>query len=155
DVDASNETAHDPFLLITQATVAPGATLEGVEAGLYKEVDRLKKEPVAPEELARAKRQVQASFVYAKDSIRSLAQQLGYFETVASYKYLDTYLDKIAAVTPEAIQRLARKYLIEDARTVGWYDPLPADSALGDAGGSGQARSFAEGVQEGNHAPSE
>ncbi len=137
DVDASNETARDPFLLIVQATVAPGATLDSVEAGLYKEIVRLQKGPVAPEELARAKRQVQASFVYAKDSIRSLAQQLGYFETVASYKYLETYLDKIAAVTPEAIQRVARKYLIEDARTVGWYDPLPPDSALGDAGEGG------------------
>ncbi|HKW51619.1 MAG TPA: pitrilysin family protein, partial [Candidatus Eisenbacteria bacterium] len=33
EVDASNETARDPFLLITQATVAPDATLERVEAG--------------------------------------------------------------------------------------------------------------------------
>ena len=155
DVDASNETARDPFLLITQATIAPDATLEKAEAGLYKEVDRLKKEPVAPEELARAKRQVQASFVYAKDSIRSLAQQLGYFETVASHKYLDTYLDKIAAVTPEAIQRVARKYLVENSRTVGWYEPVPADSALGDAGTGGQAESFASGAQKGNRASGE
>jgi len=95
---------------------------------------------------------VQASFVYAKDSIRSLAQQLGYFETVASHKYLDTYLDKIAAVTPEAIQRVARKYLTEESRTVGWYEPLPADSALGDAGTGGQAESFASGAQKRNHA---
>jgi zinc protease len=153
DVDASNETARDPFLLIAQATVAPGATLDGVEAELYREVEKLKNKPVAPEELARAKRQVQASFVYAKDSIRSLAQQLGYFETVASYKYLNTYLDKIAAVTPEALQRVARKYLTEDTRTVGWYEPLPPDSALGDSGGGGQAERFASGVRgEANHA---
>ena len=52
DVDASNETARDPFLLIAQATVAPGGTLDGVEAELYREVERLKDKPVAPEELA-------------------------------------------------------------------------------------------------------
>ena len=45
DVDASNETARDPFLLIVQATVAPGATLDSLESALYHEVDRLKNEP--------------------------------------------------------------------------------------------------------------
>ena len=92
EVDASNETARDPFLLVARATVAPTSTLEEVEQALHREVERLQLEPVTSVEMDRAKRQVGASFVYAKDSIRSLAQQLGYFETVASYRYLDTYL---------------------------------------------------------------
>ncbi len=33
DVDASNETARDPFLMIVQATVAPGATLDSSGVG--------------------------------------------------------------------------------------------------------------------------
>ena len=134
DVDASNETARDPFLMIVQATVAPGATLDSVETALYHEVDRLKNEPVTPVELARAKRQVEASFVYSKDSIRSLGQQLGYFETTGSYKYLDTYVDRVTAVTAADLQRVARTYLGEDSRTVGVWDPILPDSALGDAG---------------------
>jgi len=134
EADAANETARDPFLLIATATVAPGSTAEKVEAGLYKEIERLQREPVTPAELARAKRQVEASFIYAKDSIRSLAQQLGYFETVASYRYLDTYLEKVQAVTAEDIRRVAQKYLVEDSRTVGRFDPIPADTAVGDAG---------------------
>jgi zinc protease len=125
EVDASNETARDPFLLIARATVAPGATLDQAEHALHREVERLQAEPVAAEEIGRAKRQVEASFVYSKDSIRSLAQQLGYFETVATYQYLDTYLDGVRAVTPETVQRAAREYLTEQTRTVGHYDPLP------------------------------
>ena len=139
EVDAANETARDPFLLIVQATIAAGASFDSVEASLYKEVERLQREPVTAVELARAKRQVQASFVYSKDSIRSLAQQLGYFETVASHKYLDTYVERIDAVTAADIQRVARKYLNENSRTVGQYDPLPADSALGQADDSPRA----------------
>lgn len=125
EVDASNETARDPFLLIARATVAPGSTLDQVERALYREVERLQTEPVSEEEIGRAKRQVEASFVYSKDSIRSLAQQLGYFETVATYQYLDSYLDRVRAVTPELVQRAAREYLTEQTRTVGQYDPLP------------------------------
>ena len=128
EVDAANETARDPFLLIAQATVAPDATLEEAEAALHREVDLLRTEPVTPEELARAKRQVEASFVYSKDSIRSLAQQLGYFETVASYRYLDTYLEHLASVGPDDVRRVAETYLTEDARTVGVYDPVPSSN---------------------------
>ena len=129
EVDAANETARDPFLLVAQATVAPGATLEGAEEALHREVDLLRVQPVTAEELARAKRQVEASFVYSKDSIRSLAQQLGYFETVASYRYLDTYLEHLASVGPDDVRRVAETYLTEDSRTVGVYDPIEPSEA--------------------------
>ncbi|HET9251137.1 MAG TPA: pitrilysin family protein [Candidatus Eisenbacteria bacterium] len=128
EVDAGNETARDPFLLIARATVAPGATLDQVEQGLYREVERLQREPATDAEMSRAKRQVEASFVYAKDSIRSLAQQLGYFETVATYRYLETYLDHVRAVGTDEVQRVAREYLTEETRTVGHYDPVPGEA---------------------------
>jgi zinc protease len=137
EAEANNETAKDPFLLIASATAAPGVGLDTLESALFAEAERLKREPVTAEELARAKRQVEAAFVYAKDSIRSLANQLGYFETVASWRYVDTYLERVAQVTPEEIQRVARKYLSEDTRTVGYYEPLPPDSSDGALGGSG------------------
>ena len=144
EAEASNETGLDPFLFIAQATVAPGATLEAVEKALFKEVDRLKSEPVMPVELSRAKKQLQASFVYSKDSIRSLAQQLGYYETVASHEYLDTFLDEVAKVKSGDILRVAQKYLVEDSRTVGLYDPIVTDQAVGEAGagGSREANAF-------------
>jgi zinc protease len=135
DVDAANETGRDPFLLIARATIAPEVALDRVEQALDKEVDRLKREPITAQELARAKKQVEASFIYSKDSIRSLAQQLGYFNTVASHTYLDTYVERVRAITAADVQRVASKYLIEDARTVGWYDPIA--SAPGDRGGAG------------------
>jgi len=143
DVDAANETGRDPFLLIARATIAPEVALDRVEQALDKEVDRLKREPITAQELARAKKQVEASFIYSKDSIRSLAQQLGYFNTVASHTYLDTYVERVRAITAADVQRVAAKYLAEDSRTVGWYDPIAtprADGAgAGGGGGSGSA----------------
>jgi len=127
EIDAANETARDPFLLAIQATAAPGVSLDRLENAVYREIDRLKAEPVGPEELIRAKRQVAAAFVYSRDSIRSLAQQLGYFETVDSYRYLDTYLARISEVAQDDIRRVASQYLREETRTVGFYDPLPSD----------------------------
>ena len=124
EAEAANETARDPFLFIAQATAAPGVTLDLLEKSLLRQAERLKTEPPSRVELARAQKQIQASFIYSKDSIRSLAQQLGYYETVGSYRYLDTYLERISSVTPDEVTRVARAYLGEDTRTVGHYEPL-------------------------------
>ncbi|MGE5179233.1 MAG: M16 family metallopeptidase [Bacteroidota bacterium] len=129
EVDASNDTGHDPLLFSVQATAAPGVELARLEGALLDETERLKRDPVTAQELARAKKQVEASFVYSKDSIRSLAQQLGYYNTVASWRYLDTYVERVRAVTAEDVRRVARTYLTESSRTVGWYDPIPETRA--------------------------
>jgi len=137
EVDASNETGRDPMLFMTQATAAPGKSLDQVEAALTAEIDRLKREPVTTKELDRAKKQVEAGFVYSKDSIRSLAQQLGYYNTVATWRYLGTYLDRVRAVSAADLQRVAAAYLTENSRTVGWYDPTEEAQAAGPAGSGG------------------
>jgi zinc protease len=137
DVDASNDTGRDPMLFMVQATAAAGSTLDQVEAAVAAEIDRLKREPVTAKELARAKKQVEAGFVYSKDSIRSLAQQLGYYNTVSSWRYLSTYLERARAVTAADLQRVAATYLTENSRTVGWWDPSEETQASGGSGRSG------------------
>jgi len=131
EAEAVNETARDPLLFIAHATAAPDVSLEALEKALLAEAERLKTEHPTGPELRRAKKQIQASFIYSKDSIRSLAHQLGYYETVGTYRYLDTYLDRIAAVSTEDLGRVARAYLREDARTVGHYDPLGPHDPVG------------------------
>jgi zinc protease len=138
DADAANETARDPFLFIASATAVPDRPLEEVEAAILGEADRLRAEPVAATELRRAKKLVEASFLYAKDSIQSLSQQLGYYETIASWRYLEDYSARIRALTAEDVQRVAATYLEETSRTVGWFDP-PADAAAASASDEGAA----------------
>jgi zinc protease len=131
EADASNETARDPFLFLAVAEVAPDRTLPEVEAAMLEETERLRREPVTEAELRRAKKQVEAGFLYAKDSIQNLSQQYGYYETVASWRYAEEYPERVRAVTAEDMLRVAGAYLIEDARTVGWYEPPPSDGAPG------------------------
>ena len=123
EAEAQNETARDPFLFIIQATAAPEVTLERLERAVFEQVERTQEAAPPGPEMARARKQIQASFIYSRDSIRSLAQQLGYYETVGSYRYLETYLERIAAVTAEDVRRAARTYLGESTRTVGHYEP--------------------------------
>ena len=132
EADAANETARDPFLVVALATAAPDRPLADVEAAILREAERLRTEPISDAELRRAKKQVEAGFLYSKDSIQSLSHQLGYFETIASWRYLEEYPAKIRALTAADVQRVAATYLLDDARTVGWFDP-PGDGTGGGA----------------------
>jgi zinc protease len=121
--DASAISLRDPFVLLFSATARPGTTAEQLEAALQEEVERVKNAPVTADELARAKSQVEADFVFQADSVTAQARQLGYWAMVDDWRYLTTYLDRIRAVTPETIQEVARKYLLRDGSTVGLFVP--------------------------------
>jgi zinc protease len=129
EADAANETARDPFLFVTLATAAPGRALEEVERAMLEEAERLRTEPITEAELRRAKKQVEAGFLYAQDSIQNLSQQLGYYETVASWRYIDEYPERVRTITAEDVRRAAEAYFREETRTVGWYDPPEGEAS--------------------------
>ncbi|MBJ6611799.1 MAG: insulinase family protein [Candidatus Thiothrix moscowensis] len=105
-----------------------GEKLETIKTALLEQVEKLKNELVTTDELARVKASVIASEIYERDSQRHQASLLGSLETVGlGYKLADEYVDNILAVTPEQIQSVAKKYLIEDRLTIAELDPLPID----------------------------
>ncbi len=114
----------DPNLFYLYAGVMPGKTTEEVEKALYTEIDRFKSEPITDEELQKAKNQIEASFIMGQDSNFNQAMQLGQFESVASWKLLEKYVDNIRAVSKEDVMRVAKEYFSEDNRTVGILVPL-------------------------------
>ena len=121
-----NMTARKEDLFTLDGTPARGHTISEIEAALKEQIKRLHDQPVTADELARIKAQVIASNVYQRDSVFYQAMQIGTLETVGqSWKLLDEYVDKIQKVTPEQVQKVARKYLTDDKLTVATLDPLP------------------------------
>lgn len=123
DVSCAIEPTIDPFLFSFHATVRPERTLEEVEAALWAELERVAQEPITPEELTKAIKQTRAQFAYSSESVSSQGFWLGFSEIVASTEWFYGYLDSLAAVTAEDVQRVAKKYLAKSKRTVGWYVP--------------------------------
>ena len=125
----------DPNLFYLYAGVMPGKTTDEVEKALYAEIDRFKTEPVTDEELQKAKNQIEASFIMGQDSVFNQAMLLGQFESVASWKLLEKYVDNIRAVSKEDVMRVAKEYFSEDNRTVGTLVPLKEkNQEIGDVG---------------------
>ena len=108
-----------PNLFILTATpLAPHTTAE-VEAAIYEELERLKTEPVLAKELEKVVNNLDADLVRALRSNGGLASQLALFQTVAGdWRYVLKSRDKIAAVKPTDIQRVAAQYFTKSNRTV-------------------------------------
>lgn len=128
DVGGGLAPTIDPFLYSLDVTVRAGRSPDEVEAALLAEIDRIICEPVREEELVKAKKQAKAYFAFASESITNQAYWLGrsYMLTGGS-AWLDTYLDRLLAVTAEDVQDVARRHLKPSRRTIGWFVPIQSD----------------------------
>jgi len=114
---------RDPFLFLIGGTVTTGREIESLEKSIYKEIESLKSDPPTEREIQKAKNQVEASFIMEQDSITSQAELIGMFEMLGGWRLNDQYLEGIKRVTPDDVQRVAKKYFREDNRTVGILIP--------------------------------
>lgn len=109
-------------------TPSEGKTVVELEAALLEQVEKIKTSGVTVAELDRVKAGVIAADVYQRDSMFYQAMQIGTVETIGfSWRILDEYPAKLRAVTPEQVQAVAKKYLIQDNLTIATLDPQPLD----------------------------
>lgn len=117
----------------TNATLRPNIKTEDVEAVIYEEIERLKKEPIAEWELQKAKNTTRRNFINGLQSSLSRAVTMGQYTVYYNEPNLiNMRLDKVAAVTKEDVQRVANKYLVNTNRTV--VITMPARNASGASG---------------------
>jgi zinc protease len=116
----------EPFLFSLSATVATGQSLAAVEETALAEIDRLIREGPTAAEVATVQAQLRARFVYDGDSVTDVAHQLGYFATIGRWQDWHEAFPRLEAVTVEAAQRAAARYLDADNRTIGTFEPTPA-----------------------------
>jgi zinc protease len=116
---------QQPFLYTISITATDGVALRAVEDATIAEIERVRSAGVLPHEVERAKNQLRARLVFENDSITNIAHQLGYFETIASWRLVDTLRDRIDAVTLPEVTAAAVARLTTNNRTIGWFEPQP------------------------------
>lgn len=115
----------DPYLYTINAVVQAESAPAGVEAALDAELRRLQTEPVTQRELDKALKRAKAEFVLGGESISGQAQLLGMAEAVVGdYRWFETVLDRLHAVTLADLERVRATYLQKRSRTVAWYVPV-------------------------------
>jgi predicted Zn-dependent peptidase len=97
------------------------ATPEQVEQAFYEELTKLAEEPIPARELEKVKNRVLADSFRRLESNFYLMLQLGYYEALGGWQYINTSPQALLAVTPEDVQRVAKKYFARENRSVATF----------------------------------
>ncbi|MGA7933046.1 MAG: insulinase family protein, partial [Kovacikia sp.] len=113
EVSAFYPTRLDPAQFVVYMGTAPENTAIALK-GLQVEVDRLRTNALIPEELQSAKNKILGQYALGKQTNSQIAQIFGWYETLGLGIEFDVrFQEQIAAVTLEAAQESALKYLTE------------------------------------------
>lgn len=115
--------------------VLPPQNIRKVEAAIAAQVRKLKASGVSAAELARAKRQIRASFIFGKQGVENQAEQNAFDELgTGDPTYSSRYVNRISRVTSAEVQNVARKYLQEDGLTTAVVKPRLKTAATATSG---------------------
>ena len=116
---ASFADRRDPYLLTFNAVVKDEKDLPYVEQEIFKELERLKKEPVSEELLADIKSNMKYSFASALGTTDGIASSLAHYINLTTdpgtVNKLFNLFDK---VSPADIQKMCQKYFVNTNSTV-------------------------------------
>jgi zinc protease len=119
DIRGWVSTFRDPGLFECSATARGAHTASDIEAVLDKAMARVRDEVVGDEELARAKARLELGSLQHLETVAGKAEQVGFFETVLgdpthAFRRVDAY----RRTTASDLRRVARRYLVDCARTI-------------------------------------
>ena len=118
-VSAHPDERRGPSLFRVSVSVRPGKSLAQVEKLVYDEIERIKSDPVASWELEKVRMQSRRQRAQDLYSTQFRAILLGHYAVYYDDPGLiNTVQSKIAQVTKDDLQRVARAYLKETNRTV-------------------------------------
>jgi len=126
----NNEERRGAGKLSVTAVVRANNTIDEVESAIYREIERLQKEPIADWELDKARNSIAAAYL---DRLhRSVMRNIfigAYAVDFDDPQRINAYLDRIAAVTKQDVQRVANAHLRAGNRTVVVTMPKKAQEA--------------------------
>jgi len=115
---------QDPFVYTISVTATEGVPLSRVEDATLGAIEDVRTRGLTPQELRKAKNQMRARLVFENDSITNIAHQLGYYETIDSWRFVASVPERIEAVTLDEVAAVAERRLKASNRTIGWFDPV-------------------------------
>jgi zinc protease len=105
--------------------LAPNKVADARSA-IWDEIERIKKEPVTDQELARAKRQLQVGYIRSHQTAEQQAGTMAedYLATGDPH-FSDHYVENMQKVTAEHVRETARQYLVRDKQLTLVLTPDP------------------------------
>ena len=114
---------HDPGFAVAYAQLSLDQNLDEARQILLKTVEDVTKEPPSKEEVDRVKTRIRKNIDLAFTNSQGIALMLTEYAAQGDWRMLFLERDRLAAVTPEDVERVAKAYLKASNRTLGEYIP--------------------------------
>jgi zinc protease len=116
--------SRGPELFLINASTAKGKTVAQAQASIRKALEELKQKGILDSELKRIKVRILSDQIYKRDSIFGQAMEIGSTEMAGfSWRDIDYMLERMQTITPEQVQAVAKKYLVDEGLTIAVLDP--------------------------------
>ena len=122
----------DPYLFEAIATVKDAKDMEYVRAQILETFEKLKTDPIPANELDDVKSHLRYQFASSMDSTSSIAATLAHY--IGLRRTPETINKRYALyqrVTPDDVQRVARKYFVDSERSIATLTSAPASGKAG------------------------
>jgi zinc protease len=127
--------SRGPELFVINVSLAKGKTVTQAQSSIRRTLEELKKKGILESELQRIKVRILSEQIYKRDSIFGQAMEIGSTEMAGfSWRDINYMLDKMQTITPEQVQVVAKKYLVDEGLTIAVLDPLARKSAASKEG---------------------
>jgi len=133
EVSVSHTAGRHPGWLQLQVELLPDAELKEAQDALFEEIEKLRDQPVSPNELERVRRKLLAAMVFEQETVHGRAMGVALGVVDGGLPRLKGYIDAVARVSASDVLRVAKTYLAADHRAMVISRPASA-SASGNPG---------------------
>ncbi len=121
DVSVNCFQFRDPSLFIAYATLVPGVAHAEAEAIVKEEYRKIAEKGITKLELQRAKRAIRMYLASRRDGPYVFLSALNEEISTGDWTRFATFPNRLAQVTPRAVQEAAKRYLADDQSTIAYF----------------------------------
>ncbi len=118
------------YVFVISGSAAPDANEAGIEAGIERQLEIARSTAPDAGTHAATLRRILDELVFDVETTEDAAHQLAFFDGLGALDVLLRLPETLRAVTAEDVQRVARRYLRPEQRTIGWWSPADASSDI-------------------------
>ena len=120
-IDAYISGSIDAGMFYVVGKLAPGITLEEAEAAVWQELEAMKTEDIAEEELEKVKNRYESEQIFSNINYLNVATNLAFFELIGHAEDINHEVEKYRAVTAQRIKEVAQRTFVRENCSVLYY----------------------------------
>ena len=123
EIDCFQTGNIDPGLIIIEGKPTEGVSLEQAESAIWEELELIKTELIAENELKKLKNKIESQQAFSDAGALNKAMNLAYYELLGDAQLINTEFEKYNLVTVEDIRRVASTIFKKENSVVLFYKP--------------------------------